>query len=125
MPSVSLRPTNWIRDVIFSLNMALSLPTSRFHLSDSDFAVVVELARHFTMPRRFLDFFYGDRFTAGLKVLQMLWRSIPDPFIARDELASVFSAAQNSRLEEEIRSFIIDVTGVDVLEERGFQSRKL
>ncbi|GBM41761.1 hypothetical protein AVEN_38633-1 [Araneus ventricosus] len=55
MPSVSLRPTNWIReDVILlssSLNMALSLPTSKgFTCLTAIFAVVVELARHFTMP---------------------------------------------------------------------------
>ncbi|GBM16904.1 hypothetical protein AVEN_267301-1 [Araneus ventricosus] len=49
MPSVSLRLTNWIReDVIFSLNMALSLPTSKdFACLTAIIAVVVELALHY------------------------------------------------------------------------------
>ncbi|GBO43862.1 hypothetical protein AVEN_146479-1 [Araneus ventricosus] len=52
-PSISLRPTNWIReDVIFFSNMDLSLPTSKgFTCLTAIIAVVVELARHFTMPR--------------------------------------------------------------------------
>ncbi|GBN82174.1 hypothetical protein AVEN_29698-1 [Araneus ventricosus] len=54
MPSVSLRLTNWIREdvIFFSLSMALSLPTSNgFTCPTAIIAVVVELARHFTMPR--------------------------------------------------------------------------
>ncbi|GBN49976.1 hypothetical protein AVEN_51024-1 [Araneus ventricosus] len=84
---------------------------------------LIRRERHFLILQ-FLHFFYEDR-SKGQKVLQMLWRSIPDPFISLDELASVFSVAQNSRLEEDIRSFIEDVTGAEVPEERGFQPRKL
>ncbi|GBN89177.1 hypothetical protein AVEN_148016-1 [Araneus ventricosus] len=53
MPSVSLRPTNWIReDVIFFSQHGPSLPTSKdFTCLTATIAVVVELARHFTMPR--------------------------------------------------------------------------
>ncbi|GBL81426.1 hypothetical protein AVEN_143710-1 [Araneus ventricosus] len=53
MPSVSLRPTNWIIGMLSSsLNMARSLPTSKgFTCLTVIIAVVVELARHFTMPR--------------------------------------------------------------------------
>ncbi|GBO43806.1 hypothetical protein AVEN_183690-1 [Araneus ventricosus] len=53
MPSVSLRPTNWIKRMLSSsLNMDLSLPTSEgFTCLTTIIAVVVELARHFTMPR--------------------------------------------------------------------------
>ncbi|GBM65572.1 hypothetical protein AVEN_169852-1 [Araneus ventricosus] len=51
MPSVNLRPTNWIReDVTPPANL------KRFHLSDSRLTMthnvaVVELARHFTMKQ--------------------------------------------------------------------------
>ncbi|GBM50084.1 hypothetical protein AVEN_223296-1 [Araneus ventricosus] len=53
MPSVSLRPTNWIREdvIFFSQHGPFPAYLKRFHLSDSDFSAVVELARHFTMPR--------------------------------------------------------------------------
>ncbi|GBM71858.1 hypothetical protein AVEN_229356-1 [Araneus ventricosus] len=49
MPSVSLRPTNWIReDVIFFSQHALSLPiTKGFTCLTAIFAAVVELARHY------------------------------------------------------------------------------
>ncbi|GBO03324.1 hypothetical protein AVEN_48562-1 [Araneus ventricosus] len=53
MPSVSLRPiTGLERMLSSSLNMDLSLPTSKdFTCLTAIIAVVVELARHFTMPR--------------------------------------------------------------------------
>ncbi|GBN70431.1 hypothetical protein AVEN_74213-1 [Araneus ventricosus] len=53
MPSVSLRPlTGLERMLSSSLNMALSLPTSKgFTCLTAIIAVVVELARHSTMPR--------------------------------------------------------------------------
>ncbi|GBN04209.1 hypothetical protein AVEN_116352-1 [Araneus ventricosus] len=53
MPSVSLRPTNWIReDFIFFSQHGPFLPTSKgFTCLTAIIAVVVELARHFTMPR--------------------------------------------------------------------------
>ncbi|GBL89017.1 hypothetical protein AVEN_259845-1 [Araneus ventricosus] len=53
IPSVSLRPTNWIReDVIFFQHGPFPAYLKRFHLSDSEFIPVeVELERHFTMPR--------------------------------------------------------------------------
>ncbi|GBN97508.1 hypothetical protein AVEN_68025-1 [Araneus ventricosus] len=37
MPSVSLRPTNWIRGMFSSLDMDLPAYLKRFHLSDSDY----------------------------------------------------------------------------------------
>ncbi|GBN10960.1 hypothetical protein AVEN_196054-1 [Araneus ventricosus] len=54
MPSVSLRPTNWIREdvIVFSQHGPFPAYFKRFHLSVSDYCKVVELARHFTMPRR-------------------------------------------------------------------------
>ncbi|GBO10358.1 hypothetical protein AVEN_112224-1 [Araneus ventricosus] len=58
MPSVGLHPTNWIReDVIFFCQPPdLSLPTSKVHLSDSDFLQLWwRLARHFTMTRVYLQ----------------------------------------------------------------------
>ncbi|GBM48605.1 hypothetical protein AVEN_158175-1 [Araneus ventricosus] len=54
MPSVSLPPTNWIREdvIFFSQPCNLSLPTSKgFTCLTAIIVVVVELARHFTMPR--------------------------------------------------------------------------
>ncbi|GBN38240.1 hypothetical protein AVEN_15124-1 [Araneus ventricosus] len=53
MPSVSLRPTNWIREdvIFFSQHGPFPAYLRRFHLSDSDYCSCVELARHFTMPR--------------------------------------------------------------------------
>ncbi|GBO08100.1 hypothetical protein AVEN_236386-1 [Araneus ventricosus] len=52
MPSVSLRPTGLERMLSSSLNTDLSLPTSKdFTCLTAIIAVVVELARHFTMPR--------------------------------------------------------------------------
>ncbi|GBM68393.1 hypothetical protein AVEN_210465-1 [Araneus ventricosus] len=53
MPSVSLRPTNWIReDVLFFSQYSLSLPTLKgFTCLTVIIATVVELARHFTMLR--------------------------------------------------------------------------
>ncbi|GBM19644.1 hypothetical protein AVEN_107311-1 [Araneus ventricosus] len=53
MPSVSLRPLIGLERMLSSsLNMALSLPTSKgFTCLTAIIAVVVELARHFSMPR--------------------------------------------------------------------------
>ncbi|GBN22849.1 hypothetical protein AVEN_214230-1 [Araneus ventricosus] len=53
MPSVSLRPTNWIREdvIFFSQHGPFPAYLKRFHLLTAIIAVVVELARHFTMPR--------------------------------------------------------------------------
>ncbi|GBO46703.1 hypothetical protein AVEN_144309-1 [Araneus ventricosus] len=53
MPSFSLRPlTGLERMLSSSLNIDLSLPTSKgFTCLTAITAVVVELARHFTMPR--------------------------------------------------------------------------
>ncbi|GBO45245.1 hypothetical protein AVEN_152066-1, partial [Araneus ventricosus] len=53
MSSVSLRPTDWTReDVIFFSQHPFSLPTSKgFTCLTAITAVVVELARHFTIPR--------------------------------------------------------------------------
>ncbi|GBM63425.1 hypothetical protein AVEN_82273-1 [Araneus ventricosus] len=58
MPSVSLRLTNWIIERILSssLNMALSLPTSKgFTSLTAIIAVVAEFARYFTKPRSVLS----------------------------------------------------------------------
>ncbi|GBN65115.1 hypothetical protein AVEN_274962-1 [Araneus ventricosus] len=54
MPSVCLRPTNWIgEDVIFFFEHGPFLPTSKGSTSliTTISAVVMGLARHFTMPR--------------------------------------------------------------------------
>ncbi|GBM07018.1 hypothetical protein AVEN_63464-1 [Araneus ventricosus] len=52
MPSVSVPLTGLESMISSSLNMALSLPTSKgFTCLTAIIAVVVELARHFTMPR--------------------------------------------------------------------------
>ncbi|GBN41352.1 hypothetical protein AVEN_214081-1, partial [Araneus ventricosus] len=79
--------------------------------------------RHFLILQ-ILDVFCRDPF-GGLKALQMLWRSIPDPFIAMDELTSVFTEQQNSSFIEEICNFIEEITGEEVTEERRCQPRKL
>ncbi|GBN81969.1 hypothetical protein AVEN_176740-1 [Araneus ventricosus] len=56
VPSVSLLPTNWIREevILFSEHGPFPAYIKRCDLSDSDQAVV-ELARHFTMPRSVLS----------------------------------------------------------------------
>ncbi|GBN76932.1 hypothetical protein AVEN_161767-1 [Araneus ventricosus] len=61
MPSVSLRPTNWIgEDVIFFSQHSPFLPTSKgFTCLRAIFAAVVELARHFTMPRCVFAQYFG------------------------------------------------------------------
>ncbi|GBM51265.1 hypothetical protein AVEN_267134-1 [Araneus ventricosus] len=51
MPSVSV-PLTGLERMLSSLNMGLSLPTSKgFTCPTAITAVVVELAQHFTMPR--------------------------------------------------------------------------
>ncbi|GBL80760.1 hypothetical protein AVEN_189776-1 [Araneus ventricosus] len=51
-PSVSLRPTNWIREyvIFFSQHGPFPAYLKRFHCLTAITAVVVELARNFTMP---------------------------------------------------------------------------
>ncbi|GBN90579.1 hypothetical protein AVEN_132373-1 [Araneus ventricosus] len=55
MPSVSLRPTNWIREdvIFFSQHGPFPAYHKRFHLSDSDYCSCggIGKARHFTLPR--------------------------------------------------------------------------
>ncbi|GBM53785.1 hypothetical protein AVEN_145354-1 [Araneus ventricosus] len=79
--------------------------------------------RHFLILQIF-DVFCRNPF-GGLKALQMLWRSIPDPFITMDELTSVFTKQQNTRFIEKICNFIEEITGKEVAEERRCQPRKL
>ncbi|GBN55492.1 hypothetical protein AVEN_224978-1 [Araneus ventricosus] len=52
--SVSLRTNNWIREdvIFFSEHCPFRAYLERFHLSASDNAAVVELARDLTMPRK-------------------------------------------------------------------------
>ncbi|GBN90039.1 hypothetical protein AVEN_252246-1 [Araneus ventricosus] len=53
MPSVNLRQTGLERMLSSSLTMTLSLPTTKgFTSLTAIIAVVAELERHFTMPRR-------------------------------------------------------------------------
>ncbi|GBN80487.1 hypothetical protein AVEN_152311-1 [Araneus ventricosus] len=53
IPSVSLRPTNWIREdvIFFSQHGPFPAYLKDFTCLTAIIAVVVELARHFTMPR--------------------------------------------------------------------------
>ncbi|GBN19268.1 hypothetical protein AVEN_235189-1 [Araneus ventricosus] len=53
MPSVSLRPNNWIREdvIFFSQHGPFPAYLKRFHLSDSDFCSCGGIAGHFNMPR--------------------------------------------------------------------------
>ncbi|GBN48813.1 hypothetical protein AVEN_8505-1 [Araneus ventricosus] len=63
--------------------------------------------------------------SGGLKALQMVWRSIPDPFVTLDELTLVFARPPDSRIVQRTRRFVKDITGEDVRDERGHQPRKL
>ncbi|GBM85073.1 hypothetical protein AVEN_109373-1 [Araneus ventricosus] len=51
MPSVSLHPTNWIREDVIFFSQHGPFPAKGFICLTAIIAAVVELARRFTIPR--------------------------------------------------------------------------
>ncbi|KAF8770122.1 hypothetical protein HNY73_017692 [Argiope bruennichi] len=76
--------------------------------------------RHFLILQIFAIFFTGR--SDGLKALQMIWRSIPDPAIHLTELASLFPALRDTECIDEIHRFVKHITGEESL---VHQPRKL
>ncbi|KAF8770311.1 hypothetical protein HNY73_017857 [Argiope bruennichi] len=91
---------------------AINFPVENGLMTEERHLLILEIALVFALPP-----------SDGLTALQMLWRSIPDPFITFPELTSVLPGVPSPKLIEDITNFTKQITGEDVTED--YQPRRL